>query len=269
MASLPDRFSAYQMRCILVLASILSDERRLLMGSCKGMFLCLVFILSVCLSGCALGPASQIPQRPPQAYEPVMTDYFLQPGDNLDIKFFYNPELNENVTIRPDGRISLQLIDEVKAAGLTPMQLDNVLTERYGGQLKSPILAVIVKSFEGQKIYVGGEVNEPQVLNIVGRVNALQAIFDAGGLTPDAKLSNTVIIRRGPNNAPIARIVNLERALRGELPEKEYLLVPYDMIYIPKTAVAQVDQFLSHLYSFIPRNIGLGFTYELHAVDDD
>ena len=233
------------------------------------MFVCFVFILFTGVLGCAAPPVSQLPDKSTLVYEPVMTDYYLQPGDNLDIKFFYNPDLNENVTIRPDGKISLQLIDEVEAVGLTPMQLDNVLTKKYSGQLKSPIIAVIVKSFEGQKIYVGGEVNEPQVLNVVGTVNALQAIFSAGGLTPDAELSSSVIIRRGPDNAPIARIVNLERALRGNLPEKDYLLVPYDMIYVPKTTIARADQFLTHLYNFIPRNIGLGFSYELHAADVD
>jgi polysaccharide export outer membrane protein len=227
----------------------------------------LVFLSSVL--GCG-GNAVQYPsQKPTPAYNPVMSEYHLQPGDNLDIKFFYNPELNENVTIRPDGRISLQLIDEVKAAGLTPAQLDDILTQQYGGQLKSPIIAVIVKSFEGQRIYVGGEVNAPQVLIVVGTINALQAIFNAGGFTPDAQLSSTVIISRGPDNRPVARIVDMGRAIRGELTDKEYQLHPYDMVYVPKTTIARADQFLTHLYSFIPPNIGLGFTYELHAVDAD
>ena len=230
--------------------------------------LCVALISMLSASGCAENAVQPPPGNPVPVYHPVITDYHLQPGDNIDIKFFYNPELNENITIRPDGKISLQLIDEVKAAGLTPAQLDEVLTKKYSGQLKSPTLAVIVKTFEGQRIYVGGEVNAPQVLNVVGTTNALQAIFNAGGFAPDAKLSSTVIIRRGPDNRPIARIVDLEKALTGELAENEYQLHPYDMIYVPKTSIAAMDQFLTHLYSFIPRQIGLGFSYELHAADN-
>ncbi len=230
-------------------------------------FLALLALLSAL--GCAGNAVQQPSSEPAPVYHPVTTDYHLQPGDNIDIKFFYNPDLNENVTIRPDGKISLQLIDEVKAAELTPAELDEVLTKKYSGQLKSPTLAVIVKSFEGQRIYVGGEVNDPQVLNVIGTINALQAIFNAGGFAPDAQLSSTVIISRGPDNRPIARIVDLKKALTGELAEKEFQVHPYDMVYVPKTTIARIDQFLTHLYSFIPPQVGLGFTYELHVIDED
>jgi protein involved in polysaccharide export with SLBB domain len=85
--------------------------------------------------------------------------YIIQPGDQLDIKFFYNPELNENVTVRPDGLISLQLVDEVHASGLTPAQLDDLLTQKYSRELKKPMVTVIMRSFTMQRVYVGGEVN--------------------------------------------------------------------------------------------------------------
>jgi len=219
--------------------------------------------------GCATTSIQQSKDRTPLADQPMITSYILQPGDNVDIKFFHNPELNENVTIRPDGKISLQLIDEVIAAGLNPAQLDDVLTQKYGRQLKTPVISVIVKTFEGQRVYVGGEVRDPQVLVITGSINALQAIFRAGGFTSDAKLSSAVIIRRGANNRPIAKVVNLEKALKGGIPESEYQLLPYDMLYVPRTAIARMDQFMTHLYSVIPRNIGLGFTYEIHAEDAD
>jgi len=89
--------------------------------------------------------------------------YIIQAGDQLDIKFFYNPELNDSVTVRPDGKISLQLVDEVQAAGQTPAQLDDFLTEKYAKELRKPVITVIVKSFASQRVYVGGEVNR-QVL---------------------------------------------------------------------------------------------------------
>ena len=158
----------------------------------------------------------------------------------------------------------MQLIDEIQAAGLTPAQLDELLTEKYSPQLKQAIITVILRSFGGQRIYVGGEVNSPKVLEVVGRVNALQAIFDAGGLRDDAKLSSVIIVSRGADNRPVARKVNLKRALKGKLPEEDYLLNPFDMVYVPKTMLAKADQFITHIYKFIPPRIGLSFQYELH-----
>ena len=200
----------------------------------------------------------------PPVHTATTEDYHLQPGDNFNIKFFYNPELNETVTIRPDGKISLQLIDETQAAGLTPAELDEILTKAYSKQLKEPTISVILKSFGGQRIYVGGEVNAPRVLNVVGEINALQAIFDAGGFRDDAKLSSVIIVSRGPDNRPLARKVNLKEALKGKLPEEEFRLKSFDIVYVPKTNLAQASQFITHLYKFIPPRVGLSFSYELH-----
>ena len=235
-------------------------------------YLILSFIITII--GCGGGKnISTPPAQNSLVYKGVMEDYYLQPGDDLEIKFFYNPELNENVLIRPDGKISLQLIDEIQAAGLTPAQLDKLLTEKYSSQLKQSVLTVILKSFGGQRIYVGGEVNSPQVLTVVGKVNALQAIFDAGGLKNDAKLSSVIIVSRGADNRPFARKVNLKDALKGKIPEEDYLLKPFDMVYVPKTNLAKADQFITHIYKFIPPRVGLGFSYELHnepnKTDDD
>ena len=224
-------------------------------------------ISSLITIGCSAKNPAPISTKAPPVFKETVEEYYLQPGDNLDIKFFYNPELNENVTIRPDGKISLQLIEEIKAAGLTPAQLDDLLTKQYATQLKQATLTVIIKDFGGQRIYVGGEVNAPQVLEVVGRVNALQAIFDAGGFKEDAKLSSVMIVSRGPDNRPLARKVDLQKALVGELPEEDYLLRPFDMVYVPKTNLAKSSEFITQLYSFIPPRVGLTFVYELHNED--
>lgn len=230
-------------------------------------FFLLPLIFMIYISGCGGKDLSAPAVEMKTVYQETAEDYYLQPGDNLDIKFFYNPELNENVTIRPDGKISLQLIEEIKAAGLTPAQLDVLLTGKYATQLKQPTLTVILKDFGGQRIYVGGEVNTPQVLEVVGRVNALQAIFNAGGFKDNAKLSSVMIVSRGPENRPLARKVDLKKALEGNLSEDDYLLKPFDMVYVPKTNLARADDFIKHIYNFIPPRIGVAFTYELHNED--
>lgn len=226
---------------------------------------CIVALLLIFLMGCGGGKnTTALPVEAAPVYQETIGDYYLQPGDNLDIKFFYNPELNENVTIRPDGKISLQLIEEVQAAGLTPAQLDELVTEAYSAELKQNIVTVILKEFGGQRIYVGGEVNSPQVLEVVGRVNALQAIFNAGGFKDNAKMSSVMIVSRGPENRPLVKKVDLTQALEGKLSEDNYLLKPFDMVYVPKTNLARASEFITNIYSFIPPRVGLSFQYELH-----
>ena len=232
----------------------------------------LVFIF-VILAGCGGKTIPAIPLMPAESsLEPrveTMQDYFLQPGDNLDIRFYKNPELNENVTIRPDGRISLEPIGDITAAGLTPVQLDKSLTEKYSKEIKNSIITVIVQTFGGQRIYVGGEVSTPMVLEVVGKINALEAIISAGGTLENAVLSSVVIVSKGKDNQPLTRIVNLKKARMGQLPESEYLLKPFDMVYVPKTKLSGASQFVNQIYSFIPNQVGLNFSYQLHREPDD
>ena len=194
--------------------------------------------------------------------------YYLQPGDNFEIKFYNVPRFDANLTIRPDGMVSIPPLEEFLAAGLTPAQLDETLTQKFSSILREPVINVILKDFRGQKTYVGGQVNSPMILYLEGKTNALEAIFNAGGLTDEAELSTVMIVSKSSDNQPIARSVNLKKALHGELPETEYLLKPFDMVYVPKRKLARASQFIMEIYDFIPPGIGLNFTYELHSEDN-
>ena len=106
-----------------------------------GMVMALIFcLITACSSNKAVEKSTEVPMTP---VAPKLLPYSIQPGDQLDIKFFYNPELNETVFVRPDGKISLQLIDEVLAAGLTASQLDVVVTEQYAKYLENYSISVI------------------------------------------------------------------------------------------------------------------------------
>jgi protein involved in polysaccharide export with SLBB domain len=231
----------------------------------------LMSLLVIVLTGCG---GKTVPMPVLSAESPTVNkagalgDYFLKSGDNLDIRFYKTPELNQNVTIRPDGKITLEPIGDHIAAGLTPAQLDEALTEKYSGEIKNAVITVILQTFGVQRIYVGGEVNAPMVLEVMGEINALEALVLAGGALEDAKLSSVFIVSKGQDNQPLTRIINLEEASIGQLSETEYLLKPFDMVYVPKSKLASSAQFMNHIYSFIPRNIGLGFSYELHNEDD-
>ena len=163
------------------------------------------FILSVLLLFGFISCATQNkavkdvqPLTPAQTKAPLV--YTIQPGDELDIKFFYNPELNETVTVRPDGKISLQLIDEIQAANLEPLELDRQLTDLYSRELRKPVLTVIVRSFTRQRVYVGGEVNKPGLVELPAGMTTLQAIFQSEGFKETADPAETLVIRKGPGS---------------------------------------------------------------------
>jgi protein involved in polysaccharide export with SLBB domain len=170
--------------------------------------------------------------------------------------------------VRPDGRISLQLVDEVSVAGLTPPQVKQLLTKKYTPHLKNPSPSVSIKSFGGQRVYVGGEVNSPGVITLQGRTTVAQAIFESGGLKSDADLTDVLVVSRGADKSPVTRTVNIKKALKGKLPEKETLIKPFDIIYVPKTLLLEANEFIDHVYSFVPPFIWFGFSYELHVEEE-
>jgi polysaccharide export outer membrane protein len=225
-------------------------------------------IASLLMLGCASQQSNVVPEAAaltaPSSAEPA--PYFIQPGDQLDIKFFYNPELNETLLVRPDGKISLQLIDEVQAAGLKPSELDDVLTKKYSQELKKPSITVIVKAFGGQRIYVGGEVNRQGLIAISGNMTPLQAVLDAGGFKETASPENAIIIRKGPGNKPVPISMNLSEAMQGKTGSADFILRPDDVVYVPKSAIAKADKFVNQYIEnlLLFRGVSFGFSYVVH-----
>jgi protein involved in polysaccharide export with SLBB domain len=208
--------------------------------------------------------ASQQPPQPPPmpALASPPADYRLQYGDVLDIKFFYNPELNETIPVRTDGRISLQLIGDVDVSGLTPADLRAELMKRYAGTLKQPEVAVIVRTMAPRRIYVGGEVNTPGLLQMADRLTLLQGVFEAGGFKRSSKVSNVVVLRYQGTNQPKFMTVNLEPALKKGDPRADIALEPYDIVWVPKTKIAKADDFMDQYFrQLVPIPLSLGVSY--------
>jgi protein involved in polysaccharide export with SLBB domain len=176
--------------------------------------------------------------------QPALEPYILQVGDELSIKFYTNPELNEEVKIRPDGMISLQLIDDVPAVGLSPSQLDAELTRRYTGELADPQVTVIVKVTFGQRIYVAGEVGKQGVLPLVGGMTLYQALHDAGGFTETAHRKQVLLIRKGTDGTPVAKVIDARPIEDGGNPALDVPLRPLDIVFVPRSKIAQVDLFV-------------------------
>ncbi len=178
--------------------------------------------------------------------------YRIQAGDLLDIKFFYNPELNEQVTVRPDGRIALQLVREIDAAGKTPAQLTDILTAKYAPQIKNPDITVLVRSFSTLKVYVDGEVNKAGLIPLAEPMTVLQAISQAGGFKDTAKREEVILIRRGPDNKRITITMDMDNAIDGSDQTQDLLLMPYDIVYVPKSSIANVNVWIDQ---YIRKNL--------------
>lgn len=214
------------------------------------------FVCAVFAGGCASPPVGPwIESEPLRAVT-------LSPGDEIEVRFRYWPELDETVTIRPDGKIALQLIDEVDAAGLSPEGLDARLTKLYEAQLKDPVLTVMVRGLFNQRIYVGGEVNEPGVIEFPERITVSEAIMEAGGFNLDSAKLDSVILIRFVNGRRYVKKVNLKPLLKGEMTEPVYL-AERDIVYVPETRITKanrwVDQYINLLLPDIIENAANGF----------
>ena len=224
---------------------------------------CLFLLLFLIACAPAVKNPTPLSQHSIQTSPYLEQEYRIQVGDQLDIKFFYNPELNEQVTVRPDGRISLQLVREIIAAGLTPAELTDLLTKKYAAELKKPEVTVIVRSFGGHKIYVDGEVTKPGMFSLMGFTTVLQAISQAGGMKDSARMSEVVLIRRGAGNKPLALQVNAQQVIDGTDMSQDIALKPYDIVFVPKSPIANVNVWVDqYLRKNIP--INTGFFYDLN-----
>ncbi len=184
----------------------------------------------------------------------LSAEYIIQPGDRLDIKFFYNSEMSDFMTVRPDGRISLQLVGEVMAAGRTPQALTDLITQVYDKELKNPEITVIVRSF-GARIYVDGEVEKPGEFELSGPLTVMQAISRAQGTTEKA-WQEVLVIRRIRGKEPLVIPVDISAVLTGEDFSQDIGLVPFDIVYVPRSPIANVNLWVDQ---YIRRNIPIGF----------
>ncbi len=186
------------------------------------------------------------------------SEVLLSPGDVIEIRFFYTPELNTIQTIRPDGKISLQLIGEMTAQGKTPSALKDDLTKSFSKLIKQIDVAVIVQSFGNRRVYVGGSVRTPGSFPIVDRLTVLEAIMLAGGIDPQSGKYKNVIVIQYRDGSWTGGKVDLTNLLRGEKTEPVYLK-PQDIVFVPETSIVKVQRWLNqHIGTILPQ---IGFTY--------
>jgi polysaccharide export outer membrane protein len=221
----------------------------------------IVLILSGLVAGCS-GPQ---PARTSaaMAQEPVLS-YAVGPGDVIDVKLFYTPELDESQIVRPDGKMTLQLIGDIQAQGKTSEELQQELVKRFSTHLINPQVAVFVRRVHDSKYWVAGEVKRPGPYQKLGNTTILEAIMDAGGGTrPTADLKNVLVVRQRDDHH-YGCLVNVKDILQGK-EGPSFNLQARDIVFVPSTNVTKVNDWMDqYVNKIIPQHFNLWFGYNIN-----
>lgn len=240
-----------------MVATFLNQVRHLAVLASRAHWLTLaVFLFSGALAQQPGSAGRDLPSNQPW-------DYRLNPGDLIEIRLFFNSELNENVQIRPDGRVSLQLVGDVPLSGLTLREATAMLDRAYLKEVLTPRVSIQVRGYGAQKVFVTGEVHKPGIVNVPGPMTVFDAISEAGGIKHTGSTKSVLLFRKGPEGKPLERKFSIYQ--NGQLTEDANLLLsPFDVILVPESKVARVDRWVDqHIRQMIPVTATAGFAYLL------
>ena len=213
-----------------------------------------------CSSTTVLHPAA--PLAIAQSNQKVAgSDYRIVAGDSLEIRFIHTPDLNNIVTVRPDGKISLPMISEIRAGGMTTVELAEAVRTAYAGQLKRPDATINIKTFSSQRIFIGGEVQRPGMQALVGPVSVLQAIMAADGIKDTGNDREIIIVRRGDHDQRLVYSIDITQVLSGKDPSQDILLQPFDVVVVPRSGIANLNTWIDmYIRKNLPINTGFSYT---------
>jgi polysaccharide export outer membrane protein len=174
-------------------------------------------------------PGSPVPASAP----PAITDYVIGPEDLLQITVWKNESLSRELAVRPDGKISMPLLHDIQAAGLTPMQLQEKLSTALGEFMPNPEVSVTVTDVRSYRISVLGEVVKPGVLQLKSDTTVLEAIALAGGFRDFASPSKIVILRKNGDGQTHKIPFNYNRVVKDNRAEGNVTLKSGDVVVVP------------------------------------
>lgn len=178
-------------------------------------------------------PVAQTPAGAPASGGPsVPADYTIGTEDVLSIVFWRESEMSAEPVVRPDGKISLPLLNEITAVGLTPAQLRASIEEQAKKFVQNPSVTVVVKQINSRRVFITGNVARAGLYNLTGQTTVLQLIAMAGGLLEYADSKN-IVITRTENGRPVALKFNYKDIIAGKNLQSNVVLKPGDVVVIP------------------------------------
>lgn len=171
-------------------------------------------------------------EKPAAAQPPdVSPDYVIGADDTLHISVWKEPDLSEILPVRPDGKISMPLLNDITAAGLTPLQLKDSITERLKKFIADPHVTVVVTAMNSRRVFVTGEVTHPGPMRLLPNMTILQALSQAG-FTQFAKVK-AIYLLRTENGKQEKLPFNYRDVVKGKRPEQNIILKPDDTVVVP------------------------------------
>ncbi len=237
----------------------MSNGTRLLARVVVGMLLC--------LSACAQPLVNPAPldDIKPQAGDFTPAPYKIGMGDEVEVKFFFAPELNDKMQVRPDGKISIMFAQDVQAAGQTPEELAAAIKKALVGHVKQLDLVVIVRNFGSQRVFIGGEVFKPGPVQIPAPESMLQVLTEAGWITPFAGPERILLVRRGSDRKESIYPVDVNKLLTGEDMTQNVIVQPGDFILVPPSDAVAADRWVDHnIRQILPFSSTAGAYYNLN-----
>ncbi|MBI5837799.1 MAG: polysaccharide biosynthesis/export family protein [Candidatus Eisenbacteria bacterium] len=195
--------------------------------------------------------------------------YRIGVGDELTINFPFDRDLNGTAVVRPDGRITVPLLQEVPAAGRTAGELDSLLTREYARFYRRPEITVDISKLANNQVYVMGEVNVPGPVEISGSITLLQLIARAGGVRTSGTLKSVVLLHRGPGYQVHARRVNVARILEGRPDAPDILLAPTDIAYVPRSFIGKLNLFVEQYVTGLLSPVSSGYLHGWEIIQPD
>jgi|SRR5579864_8790812 len=198
----------------------------------------LVMLLGLSLTIVATAQDSQDEESQPEVKKPLVPPpiadptYIIGPQDTLSVSVWKEPDLSGNVQVRPDGKVSIPLLNDVQAAGLTAMKLSSQITTGLKKYVADPHVTVVVAAINSRRVYVLGEVAHAGGFALLPDMTVLQAISDAGGLTQFAH-GKKIYVLRNENGQQVKYPFNYSKVLKGENPEQNFPLKSGDTVVVP------------------------------------
>ena len=183
---------------------------------------------------------------------PAGQRYQVQPDDVLNITFALSPELNQVITIHPDGYITLYNVGSIYVQGLTIPQLVDAVKKAYTGTLHEPIIDVDLKDFQRPVFYVSGQVAKPGQYDLRYNLSVMQAIAIGGGFSGTAK-TQVLLLHRVSNEWAEVKVLNLRKVAEGKDLQADLRLRPGDMIFVPEKAISKFRK-------YVPYGLGLSYS---------
>jgi polysaccharide biosynthesis/export protein len=193
-------------------------------------------------------PTSPAAKAPEAASAPQLSErnprYVLRPGDVLDVNFELSPELNQEVSIQPDGFVTLKQIGDMHISGKSVPEFRESLKQEYSRFLHDPMITVLLKDFEKPYFTAGGMVGHPGKYEIRGDVTLVEALQQAGGLTSESKHSQVLLFRRVSQDWLQAKVIDVKKMIKEKNLAEDLHLQPGDMIFVPQNRISKIRQFI-------------------------